>query len=1192
MATQEISNLEILIKDNAGEAATSVRNLAQALQLLGQQGGNVRKVADGISAIGNTTGSSGLQRLSEQIGEVVIKASHLRSAFDNANTSYRNMGKSGGAKQIATDIGNLQGAIDRINSNVSMSGLSSATAQAKSQTEGLRITAMQTANAFKSAFGVIIPSSIRNTISQLNRMMRMRIMRTIVKSILSGITQGLQNLYQWARLTGNQFASTMDSMATNGLYLKNTIGAAFGQILTNLAPIISKIVDAIATAIDYVNMFFAVMNGQSTYNKAKRYAVEFATAATGAIGGTTGAVKELKQELSVLDFDELNQLQEQATPSNGSGGGGGGGTPGQDYGQMFEETALPKNKITDIFQTIKDNFDTIKDLVKSIGLAILAWKVSNALSNAFGNILTASQKVGIALAVGGFTLEYEGAKNMGQYGPTLTNIIETAVGALAGIIGLSLFTKSLAAGLAIGVPLAIAIFIKGFIDGQKERIDKLYKESDAYKAIKKGLDDAIANLEYAQSVEVHVNSLTLDADEGWKDINLGQTLLDKIKEFEGSTDLSPKSLLELQGLVDAYNSLDLTDINLEWDKSAGYIKTNVDQVQNALDAYKEYYEFVTTHELIKQNELTKGQAELELGNAQTQQNLWQARYDVLYPMLMSEISKYFPNTPIGQQALNNIKPGDDLSAFAGIPDWVRVGWKELGGYQANIDEWGAAVDTWQGVIDTANTNLETLYGNLVDVNTEVSNQKKTVEDATPSVQTYADSLVGAPDVRLRSDVKQIQQPYQLSTPFQQNVPEIGAMRGLTVTPQDSQGLNIFADATKNANQQTREFTVMVGAIPYTVKGVRTQEEALAKITNQLGREQETTTQKMTGHQAALRNFDGQLGTTTTETGKLTKGLQQIGTGMQLPKVRTGIQTELAPRLFTSTGTGIQGAIQNPINAITANGKGIFNRVNKQFGDQTFSTIGTAVQGAIQTPINKITANGQTVYTNVRDGVINAKYNYGNIGGSMQGAIQGKVNSTSADGSKVYSNIEGSIINKKNNYGNIGSTISSAISDSIKVSGDFSRLPYTLSNSFTTALKNETFKQIGRDIGTQIRSGIIQEAGNFTFVANATAGSTTKYINGSVRTELYGGGGYPETGDLFIASEKGAEMVGTLGGRTAVANNDQIASALARALQPMLNGGYGTQTTNVTVEMDSTAVARASYKGRTAMNKQYNLKVNA
>ena len=45
---------------------------------------------------------------------------------------------------------------------------------------------------------------------------------------------------------------------------------------------------------------------------------------------------------------------------------------------------------------------------------------------------------------------------------------------------------------------------------------------------------------------------------------------------------------------------------------------------------------------------------------------------------------------------------------------------------------------------------------------------------------------------------------------------------------------------------------------------------------------------------------------------------------------------------------------------------------------------------------------------------------------------------------------------------------------------------------------------------------------------------------------YANGGYPDTGQLFIANEKGPEIVGNIGGRTAVANNDMIVQAIENA----------------------------------------------
>jgi hypothetical protein len=42
---------------------------------------------------------------------------------------------------------------------------------------------------------------------------------------------------------------------------------------------------------------------------------------------------------------------------------------------------------------------------------------------------------------------------------------------------------------------------------------------------------------------------------------------------------------------------------------------------------------------------------------------------------------------------------------------------------------------------------------------------------------------------------------------------------------------------------------------------------------------------------------------------------------------------------------------------------------------------------------------------------------------------------------------------------------------------------------------------------------------------------------------YASGGFPEVGQMFLARESGPELVGTIGQRTAVANNSQIVEGI-------------------------------------------------
>lgn len=77
------------------------------------------------------------------------------------------------------------------------------------------------------------------------------------------------------------------------------------------------------------------------------------------------------------------------------------------------------------------------------------------------------------------------------------------------------------------------------------------------------------------------------------------------------------------------------------------------------------------------------------------------------------------------------------------------------------------------------------------------------------------------------------------------------------------------------------------------------------------------------------------------------------------------------------------------------------------------------------------------------------------------------------------------------------------------------------------------------------------------------------------------GGFPREGQLFLAREAGAEMVGSMGGRTAVANNDQIVTGITQGVYSAMMA-YNAQTRGQggsgDVYLDGTKVGRVVAKG--------------
>ena len=80
-------------------------------------------------------------------------------------------------------------------------------------------------------------------------------------------------------------------------------------------------------------------------------------------------------------------------------------------------------------------------------------------------------------------------------------------------------------------------------------------------------------------------------------------------------------------------------------------------------------------------------------------------------------------------------------------------------------------------------------------------------------------------------------------------------------------------------------------------------------------------------------------------------------------------------------------------------------------------------------------------------------------------------------------------------------------------------------------------------------------------------SMKSLLDGLKEVKAYANGGLVSRGQLFIANEKGAEMIGTLDGKTAVANQNQIVTGIRQATKEgMLDALVSTGNQNVQVNI--------------------------
>lgn len=221
-------------------------------------------------------------------------------------------------------------------------------------------------------------------VSSLGRVAFYRAIRAAIKGVTDAVNEGLTNVYAFSSTIGSVISQTMDSFASLGLTMKNQLGAAFGELLATVRPIIEYIIQLITKAADVLSQFFAILGGRSTYHKAIGQATKWAdTAEKGA-----KAAKEWKNQL--LGFDEINRLEAPSDTGSGSGAGAGAGAGAYELSPVTLDLSwLDKYKEATMDWLQNLNFEPLKnawnDLKKSVGEFVGI--VDGALYWAYVNVL-------------------------------------------------------------------------------------------------------------------------------------------------------------------------------------------------------------------------------------------------------------------------------------------------------------------------------------------------------------------------------------------------------------------------------------------------------------------------------------------------------------------------------------------------------------------------------------------------------------------------------------------------------------------------------------------------------------------------------------------------------------------------------------------------------------------------------------
>lgn len=256
-----------------------------------------------------------------------------------------------------------------------------------------------------------LADKVRHLFRSVGRIGFYRLIRSGIKMVTEGAKEGIDNLYMWSQVVGDNFAPTMDHLASEFLYLKNSVGAAISPIIQMFEPVITELIHKFIELLNVFNQFVSMISGKDTYRRAIYYATTYGDQIEDSMKGAGKAAKELKDIL--MDFDELNLI---TTPKDRNSGNG---ADEMDYGLMFE--------IVDIDETL---FDAINNSDwGDIGSAI-ANKIASVLNGIDWGTIKGKTN-GFATELGTFLNGIFGSEDMfTSIGITVGEGLNTVTGAI------------------------------------------------------------------------------------------------------------------------------------------------------------------------------------------------------------------------------------------------------------------------------------------------------------------------------------------------------------------------------------------------------------------------------------------------------------------------------------------------------------------------------------------------------------------------------------------------------------------------------------------------------------------------------------------------------------------------------------------------------------------------------------------
>ena len=250
---------------------------------------------------------------------------------------------------------------------------------------------------------------------------------------------------------------------------------------------------------------------------------------------------------------------------------------------------------------------------------------------------------------------------------------------------------------------------------------------------------------------------------------------------------------------------------------------------------------------------------------------------------------------------------------------------------------------------------------------------------------------------------------------------------------------------------------------------------------------------------------------------------------------------------------------------------------KQTATETFNNMAEGVSGTFSKVKDKIGTAAQGMKTGIVDTFNTMKSAVGSTLSSLVTETQGYLTRlgqgiTSAKQSllSTVSEMRTSVTNTINGFRDSATNIATSMKTSLNSAlSSVSTQANTILNSAKTTVNSLT--QTATRSLDSLKTNVSNTAQSITNTINTVANKintvannniANAYATGSIYLTGFASGGFPETGELFVSRESGPEMVGQIGNRTAVANNDQIVEGIRQGVYDAVASAMAGSNTSV------------------------------